>query len=323
MISFRASKTFVSSFGVLALLATLAGCAAQTTSAESATPSQESVATAAAVQGRGPQFRAGPEGHLLAAALREPSINLTTAQRSTIEGALQSMEPKGPPADMQARMTSLAAQVRTGNIDTTAKSGPSDTDRAARLVVDAKALETLHSTLTVNQRTALVAAVSKGGEHGERGEHGKHRGQRPEGKDSNGPREHAGKGHGDHGRMDRLVGDLDLTQAQKDAIHTKMEANKPSDADREAMKAKMQSFHAAKQAKLQTFASDSFDATAFVTPPADALNKGREDHMAKKLSVIVSVLDAAQREKLAAKLEQGPRPHSEVAPNVAPTTVQA
>ncbi|MEO8797095.1 MAG: Spy/CpxP family protein refolding chaperone, partial [Polyangiaceae bacterium] len=101
--------------------------------------------------------------------------------------------------------------------------------------------------------------------------------------------------------------DLNLTQAQKDAIKTKMEADKPSDADREAMKAKRETMHKERTAKLETFASDTFDATAFVTRPADAANGPKVDRRAKKLAIITSVLDASQREKLAQKIEQGPQ----------------
>ena len=299
MISFRASTTLP----ILALLATLAGCAAQTSSAESATAPQETVAAQAqGPQARGPEFRGGPQSFLLVAALREPTLNLTDAQRATIEAALKSTEPQGPPPDQQARTTALAAQVRAGKIDTTTMpSGPTDAEKSAHIAASAKALYTLHATLTADQRTALVAAVSKGGEH--RGPRGDHEGHQH---GDHGPSGERGE-RGERGPMGGLLADLDLTQAQKDAIHTKMEANKPSDSDREAMKAKMESFHTAQQAKLQTFASDSFDATAFATPPADAMNKGHEDHMAKELSVIVSVLEPAQREVLAKKLEQGPQ----------------
>ena len=63
----------------------------------------------------------------------------------------------------------------------------------------------------------------------------------------------------------------------------------------------------AMDAKLQSFKSDSFDAKAFVAPPANAPKiGGPADHMAKELSAVVSVLTPAQREKLAQKIEQGP-----------------
>jgi hypothetical protein len=63
--------------------------------------------------------------------------------------------------------------------------------------------------------------------------------------------------------------------------------------------------HPEMKRKLESFASDSFDAKAFVTPPADVAQKPREDWMAKNLAVVGSVLDASQCEKLAQK--QGPR----------------
>ena len=107
-----------------------------------------------------------------------------------------------------------------------------------------------------------------------------------------------------------LLADLDLTQEQKDAIKTKLEAQrpaKPSEEQREAMKAKFESMRSAMQVKLESFKGDKFDATAFVTPPKDlagppAGGMNRVNHLA----IITSVLTPAQRETLAARIEQGP-----------------
>ena len=64
------------------------------------------------------------------------------------------------------------------------------------------------------------------------------------------------------------------------------------------------------KAKMETFATDSFDAKAFVAPPADA-PRGAMMHpiarMVNELAVVVPLLTPAQRETLAAQLEKGPQ----------------
>jgi len=62
-------------------------------------------------------------------------------------------------------------------------------------------------------------------------------------------------------------------------------------------------------ARLESFASDSFDAKAFVAPPAGAPQGGAMHPLARmvnELAVVVPLLDPAQREALAAQLEKGP-----------------
>ena len=152
-----------------------------------------------------------------------------------------------------------------------------------------------------------MAAVAKHGEgHGPKGDGPK--GERPKGE-----RPMRGDHAGPMGPMGGMLEGLDLTQAQQDAIKTKLEAQRPaapSEADRAAMKSQHDAMRTAMQAKLQTFASDNFDATAFVAPPAGALaQKGPgpgADRFATDLQIITSVLEPAQREKLAARIEAGP-----------------
>ena len=322
MISFRASSVVVPFFG---LLVALSGCAAQTTSADSADTAQAQ-SPVAAQQAQNARMHGPRGGNLLVAALREPSLNLTDAQKQTIESALQaSAPPKGERPDMSARSKELAAQIRSGNIDTTTAKGPSEAEISAHRAAEAKALDTLHSTLTADQRKALVAALESGPAH-----KGAKQGRPMEENQVQGVREHHGRhGGGEHG-MRGLLEDLNLSQAQKDQIKAKMEADKPSDADREAMKAKFETMQKERTAKLETFASDKFDANAFVTPPAGAQNAPKVDRHAKELAIITSVLDASQREKLAQKIEQGPQmrergPRPEGAPQpqgVAPAPVE-
>lgn len=318
MISFRALSTA----SLLGLLVTLAGCSAETGTASGADSAETANAKdSVALEGSSDEARAahGPRGRhaggpdfLLVAALHAP-INLTAEQKTTIQGALAQSAPKAASSFDRGRATALAASIRAGKIDATSQPGPSADDMAARMAErqasSAKALATLHATLTPEQRSALVEAISKkGAEHGMKG-HAK------DGERRERPEHAAGQRPGPMGGM--LAG-LEVTKAQEEAIRAKLDAQrsatKPTEADREGMKAKHEAFRTQMKARLQTFASDSFDATAFVTPPEGAFKGGpaaRPEGMANPLAVVVSVLEPAQREKLAARIEAGPAARGE------------
>lgn len=161
-----------------------------------------------------------------------------------------------------------------------------------------EALSKLHATLTKEQRSALVEAVSKrmdtmrakaaenGGER-----HGK----------MHGPPH----GHGDHSPMGRLLEGLDVTDAQHAAIRSKLEELKPSAEQREAMKAKFSEVETEMKARLQTFVNDDFDAKTFFAPPKNLPERGEGfDPMKQRIDAVMSVLEPAQREKLKARLEE-------------------
>lgn len=319
MISFRPSMVLP----VLGLLAAFAvGCsgeAAASGGADSADTTRSAITNDQVATNDRPAFgkfrlhgpKAGP-GFLIGAALHE-DLKLTDAQRASIEALREEMKPKAPPAFDKSRASALAAQIRAGKIDeTTAAPNDFEQKKAEHVAATAKAIAKLHDILTPEQRASLVAAVGnrmeQGPKHGERGE----RGPRAEG----GERAQRGpKGAHDKlgGPMGFMLADLDLTQEQKDAIRTKLEAERPaapSQEQREAMKARFQNVRAEMKSRLQSFASDSFDANAFVTPPArpeGAQVRPHENRRAKMLSIVTSVLTPAQREKLAVKIEQGPQ----------------
>ena len=203
-------------------------------------------------------------------------------------------------------------------VATLAAQGPTAPDAAAmsaHLEAAKKALSALHATLTPEQRQRLVAAVEshkgRGGPRGHMGHGGGH-GPRAEG-----DAQRVGGGHpgheGMHGAMG-LVRDLDLTDAQREQLRAKLQANRPaapSEADREAMKAKFEAMRAERKARLATFARDDFDAASFLARPANAPDmgggmKGMHEHMLRELAAITEVLTPAQRERLATKLEAGP-----------------
>jgi Spy/CpxP family protein refolding chaperone len=301
-------------FGLIAMLAACSGTAndpgtGSATSAvvsESANGSSANVATGS--HHRGMHHRGGPEGLLFAALHHD--IGLSDAQKTTIQGLVDGLKPqKGAHQEDATRRVALANAVRAGSVDVAAfpRPEPPAAVKTAHQDALAKALDTLHATLTPDQRTALVAAMSKheGGEHGQHrmGDRAKWQGER----EAMGP-----KGEHGFGPMGMLKG-IDLTDAQKTTIETNLQAlrpAKPSDAEITAMKARHEEMKKDREAKLQSFVGDSFDAVAFVARPVDAkpeMNRG--DHMMKELAVIVPVLSPAQRELLASRIEQGPKAH--------------
>ncbi len=281
-------------FGVVAMLAGCSGPEGTNTGVASSPISATSTTGRPTREGRPHAGRPhhGPGGpELLVFAALHENIGLSTEQRSAIEALVGKGGPGGPkegrPAPNQAKTAELAAAIRSGNVDA-AKLAPPNGDGARMAEHQAKSAEklaTLHETLTKEQRAALVDAIAA--KMPERGPEGDRPEGRPERRHDGGP----------------LLEGLDLTQAQRDQIKAKLEADRPApptEADRAAMKQAM-------DAKLQSFKADSFDANAFVTPPAGAPKMGGPaDPMARELSVIVSVLTSEQREKLAQRIEQGP-----------------
>lgn len=328
MIAFRSMT-----LPLFALVAALAGCSAAETGTSTGAESVDSVqATATAEQAqkaesneghsaRGPAFGARPGGpeFLVHAALRAP-LNLTAEQKATLEGLAKSSVPQRPAFDV-ARASKLAAAVRSNSFEASEQKPVIDESaRQARIAAAAKAMATLHDTLTPEQRSAFVDSIEKhASEHGKRDEHGAKTAMRGE----HGPR--MGKRHGGHaGGPMRMLAGLDLTQEQKDAIKAKLEAarpekaekaEKPSTEQREAMKARFESMRTEMKAKLESFKSDTFDATAFVTPSKPFARPEQLDgHRMNGLAAITSILTPAQRETLAARIEQGPAAHVKAAP---------
>jgi Spy/CpxP family protein refolding chaperone len=317
------------SLPVFGLVMVLAGCGAQ-----SGTNGTAGVADPLAAPAETSAKRDGFRGHgggrefLLHAALRE-DLGLSDAQRKTIEAAIAEAEAARPakterPAVDRTQFTALAAAVRAGTVDpakfTTVvpaaqKDAPNGDALKAHEAASAKALTTLHATLTPEQRRTLVDAISKHEGSHEKGEHGR-RAQAPGSKSEGAKGERGERHHG--GPLGHLLGGLDLTSAQQDAIRTKLDAQKPSDADHEAMKQKFEAMHAKMKERLQTFTADQFDAAAFMARPEGGNDKGKlgpmgsmnpVEHMAKQIAIITPVLTPAQREKLATRLEQGPPAH--------------
>jgi|GEM_PF-1526840 len=324
---------------LFALVAALAGCSAEagtSAGAESTDDARSSVvAEQTAKEGggkHGPRMRSmahrppGPD-FLVHAALRAP-IDLTAEQKTTIEGLLKENAPAKPRFD-SSRAQKLAAAIRSNSVANieAPKADEMEGAHRARIAASAKALATLHDTLTPEQRVALVDSIgqhgakhgkrgehgakhAEHGKHGKRGEHGHKDGAQREGMER-GERAFHGRGGPGGGPMGMLAG-LDLTQEQKDAIKVKLEAQrpaKPTAEQREAMKATMETMRASMKAKLESFKGDTFDATTFVTPSTDLARPAMGGHSKNPLAEITPILTQAQRETLAARIEKGPAMH--------------
>lgn len=246
----------------------------------------------AAFHHAGPRgFHGGGPGGLVMAALHE-NLGLTDAQRGTIEAIAKQNRPQPPTAESRAP---LANAIRSGNFDAATLSAIG-AGQAAHRAEAAQALAALHATLTPAQRSALVDAVTA------------KMANRPTGPRAEGPRpNHAPhQGNGVARPLGQMLSGLNLTPAQEKAIEEGLAKTRPA-APTEQQKAERRANRDAQQAamtaKLQAFKGAQFDANAFAGPTFAATTRGNRG--LDRLAVVVSVLDAAQREQLARRFEQG------------------
>ncbi len=268
---------------------------------------------------------------LLGAALHE--LTLTDAQKTTIQAELDALKPDGSEkVNHEAARKAVADAVRSGKVDEAAllaqfAKPQIDTARVA------KAIGVLHDTLSAAQRKELVEKMTarmekfggpdgrpewkdRGakdgadrreakGDRGDKGDRGSRGDRGPKGERGD-KGEH---GPGMHGPLGQLLRGIELTDAQRETVRAAMEKTMPSEADREAMKASHEAMRTAMKDRLATFASDSFDANAFATPPAGAPKMGPEamfGHMIKVIAAVTPVLDETQRAELAKRIEEAP-----------------
>lgn len=302
----KPSKRHLSHLPLLGLLA-LAACAAETGSDAVADPSGEGAEAlvegpAGAPRG-GPEGRRGPPGPELLFVTALDSLDLTDAQRATIERTLTGLRPgpeQGPPE--RPLFAALAAEVRTGRVDADALLAKADAERKQpeRLAKLETAILTLHDTLSAAQRKELVDLLA---------ERLDAQGP-PGGPGREGPPGRPGPGRGaDHGPLGHLFADLGLTDGQSQSIQAILEAERPAPPDPAAMKQAHGAMQAELRARLAAFAADGFDAHAFATPPQAKDGMGPRRHMesfVRVLGRVVPILDPAQREIVAARLLEGP-----------------
>lgn len=292
--------------GILPLTMALAACNAQGTTEEETAAATPELKAAEAPQKaatpdrmRGGHHQGKGPGSLLGAALRE--LDLSEAQRTAIQAELDALHEARPErGDRAEHRAALAAAVRRGKVDASlVPAAPAEgAARHARVV---KAVKVLHDTLSAEQRRELVSKVreqreERGFGFGEGRRGGKHGGEMRGAK-------------GEMGRLGRVLHGIELTEAQRAAVREALAKEAPKEADREAMKARHEAMKQAMDARLQSFAADTFDAEAFAAPPKDAPRAGfghGPGAMVKTLAAVVPILDEAQRAELAQRIEQGP-----------------
>lgn len=178
----------------------------------------------------------------------------------------------------------FAKSLEAGKLDETAVNA--QIDRIAQLAdaekdATAAALDHVHALLSPAQRSEVIELTKTAWKNHE-GKEGKH---------------HEG-GPGMH-MMKKMAEDLNLTDAQKQAFHDKLESMpKPDKSQFEGMKSKMKTV-------ADAFVSDSFDAKALgVGDKGAARAKGFATRMEKMIEASIEILDPGQRATLAQKIRE-------------------
>jgi Spy/CpxP family protein refolding chaperone len=226
-------------------------------------------------------------------------LELKEAQKTTIDG-LQDEARKhdeSSKTDFKEYRALIAAGVKEGKIDT-AKLAPlkANMDKAmqARKDKDAETLNALYGALEPAQRKALVASIrSKEAER-------KARGEARKGEDSK-PAEADWKKR----RTEHLTKELELDATQQksiEALFAKGEHPSPASMDtmREEMKKRTDALYTA-------FEAEGFDAKKLDLWPAPPKKMGEaSDKQVQALSQLIAILKPEQRQKLAARMSEGP-----------------
>jgi Spy/CpxP family protein refolding chaperone len=199
------------------------------------------------------EHRKGHRAGLLGAALKLDSI--TAEQRASIEQLIQQRRSASTPvrqADAQL-LTVLAQQVEQAQVDPQGLAPSLATEQSAAQTenaVDRDTLNRLHAILSSGQRAQLVDRLE--------GMHSKH-----EADDEN------------KGREGRFAWGLHLTPEQRSQIHANLQAANST----------IGAPHASRNALLEAFRGDSFDASAFV----GVRNPGaRTERLAQAMVVVLT-----------------------------------
>jgi Spy/CpxP family protein refolding chaperone len=225
-----------------------------------------------------------PEALLWAASSED--IHLTDGQRTTINQLLRQMNSNAPTDLFHRHRRAIAAAIRAGNVDAATFRMPLEFENYLREQRSrmARALATLHETLTKEQRALLVDAVALG--------------LRPAAYPAPPP--------ADRFPFAFLLGNLELTGDQEVTLAAQLAQFKravPSEAQLDSIAKDL-------EAKVNWFKTDAFDPErALALPTIDTKSaEERRAEMARALVVILSVLAAHQRETLAAQFEERPLP---------------
>jgi Spy/CpxP family protein refolding chaperone len=248
--------------------------------------------------GKRDRRRGGP-AMMVKVALKK--LELTDEQRSTLE-ALHEPPSNERSADRKAAQKAMADAVRAGTVDVDALAktalGPSSHEAMV------ERLNKLHATLTVEQRAELVAKMKDGkaakrGDAKRPGPDGEGRGRRDEGagKDDDG----RGRRGGRRGSaLAKILKGVELSDDQRAKIEAALaDAKLQGKVEDDDSKANKKEQH---EALLEAFVGEAFDAASVLPAPPDRAG-GHRRHL-ERLAVIVPLLDEAQRNQLAERLER-------------------
>ena len=282
------------SLTLLAGLATTVGCATQPDSGALASTAPRTENAAPGREGTAKHHEKG--GPMMAFQIALKELDLSAEQRATLQGVADGLRPEEHEGARPAVFGELADAVRAGKLDETAFQAKVDALAAEHAKQPAKmaaAFQTLHDTLTADQRTKLVATIrDRMAAHEQKG-----RDHEPDGRDhdeARGPDK-------DRPGLPFMHG-IELSADQRTRVE---QALADAGLDKPEGKAGFEPMRKQLQAALDAFATDKFDAASFVP----TMSKDRGDHAQKLLKVLVTVtplLDQAQRAQLADNLAKGP-----------------
>lgn len=259
--------------------------------AEQALESGEGEAPRPMPEGRRPQKK-GKMGHHargpMAAFMKGlGELELSESQEATLKELRSSLREGKEGEGHGALGKALAPAIAAGDVTVAGFDAELDAIEAraeARALALQKALNTLHATLSADQRVELVDSLSDG-RQGRRGKRGKGAGGRKIEKP---------------GRMlGMLTDELDLTDAQIAQLEALEPAGERLDegAKRDEMRAKM-------QALATAFKSDTFDAAKLgVGDEMKVMARAKAERMIDGLEKLVPILDDGQRAELAKMVE--------------------
>lgn len=285
----------------LAVAVTAAGCGADPKSADD----EDTAAAQDSLDEGGPEGRRGPPmgGPSLLFAVALHDLDLSSEERAAVDQIAREARPPMP-KDFEEKRSALAAAIRSGAVDPKALA-PSDADmkpdHAAHRAKIVAALQKLHDALDADQRADLAERVTSALD-----EMASHAPPPP-------PEHMKGDRLGPMGMLlDGIVSDEAAKTRIADALE-KAGLGKPSMPDMpspEEMEAHMKDMIGKEKALARAFAADRFDAEASLPEPP----KGAPpppmgpppQRFLEELQIVVPLLDANQRESLAARIEKGP-----------------
>lgn len=225
-------------------------------------------------------------------------LGLTAEQKATIDKAFDDAKPTKPGPEAgnmeayKAFFAEVGKQIRANSIDEAgllAKASGLEKPAVDPMRASmAKALQTVHDALTPEQRVKLASDLD---------------GKLGAMKSFGDKAEKFGKGKGGKPGLGFLLRGVDVSDEQKDAIEKALTAA-GLDKSHDDMKKVGEEMESKMKALLEAFKGEKFDAAAMMPAPP-AMKGDHLETMIKSLKIVVPLLDEAQRNELADRIEKG------------------